>query len=256
MKAILLCAGYATRLHPLTIDTPKHLLDIGGNPIIEHVLGKIESIDAIDTVYLITNDKFFFSFLEWANGYASKNPLAKKITVINDGTNSNEDRLGALGDIQFTIEKKHIKDDLLLVAADNLFEFSLAGMHSFFEDIGKTTIALYDVKEKRLAKQFGVVEIDDTNKLRHFVEKPKEPKSTLISTGIYFLPRKDLPLFRVYIAQGNSTDKIGSFFEWIHNKEEVYCYITEEPWYDIGTLDQLEEAREHFLKKEQPKVLL
>jgi glucose-1-phosphate thymidylyltransferase len=255
MKAILLCAGYATRLHPLTLDTPKHLLDIDGKPIVEHVLDKMERIDALDTIYLITNDKFFYSFLEWANEYSAKNPLSKKIAVINDGTDSNENRLGALGDIQFTIEKKHIKDDLLLIAADNLFEFSLEGMHSFFEDIGKTTIALYDVKDKRLARQFGVVEVDETNKLKHFVEKPKDPKSTLISTGIYFLPKKDLPLFRVYLAQGNSADKIGSFFEWIHNKEEVYCYTTQEPWYDIGTLDQLEEARSHFLKKKEPVLL-
>ncbi len=256
MKAILLCAGYATRLHPLTIDTPKHLLDIGEKPILEHVLEKIEHIEPIDTVYLITNDKFFYSFLEWAKGYASKNPLAKKITIINDGTSSNEDRLGALGDIQFTIEKKHIKDDILLVAADNLFDFSLKDMHSFFEDAGKTTIALYDVKEKRLARHYGVVEVDESHKLVHFVEKPKEPKSTLISTGIYMIPKKDVPLFRVYIAQGNSADKIGSFFEWIHTKQDVYCYITEEPWYDIGTLDQLEEAREHFAKKQRVGVLL
>lgn len=256
MKALLLCAGYATRLHPLTQDIPKHLLEVGGKPILEHVIEKVEEIGAVDAIHIITNDKFFYSFLEWAKGYATKNPSAKKIAVINDNTDSNENRLGALGDIQFAIQKKHIKDDILLIAADNIFEFPLKDMHTTFEDNGKTTIALYDVKEKRLARQYGVVEVDGSNKLVHFVEKPKEPKSTLISTGIYMLPKKDIPLFRVYIAQGNSADKIGSFFEWLHTKEDVFCYTTEEPWYDIGTLDQLGEAREHFAKKQDADVLI
>ena len=250
MKALLLCAGYATRIYPLTKDTPKHLLDVGGKPILEHVLSRIEQIDAVDTIYLVTNAKFFYSFLEWAKTYAQHNPLAKKITVINDGTDNNDNRLGALGDILFAIEKKHIKDDFLLVAADNIFDFSLRDMHAAFESNGRTTIALYDVKDKKLATQYGVVEVDESGKLTHFVEKPKEPKSTLISTGIYMIPKRDLPLFRVYIAQGRSPDKIGSFFEWLHGKEDVYCYITEEPWYDIGTLDQLEEARTHYAKKD------
>jgi glucose-1-phosphate thymidylyltransferase len=254
MKALLLCAGYATRLYHLTKSTPKHLLEVGGKPIVEHVLEKVERVDAIDLIYLVTNEKFFYAFLEWAKNYATNNPSAKKIIVINDRTRSNENRLGALGDIQFAIVKKHINDDLLLIAADNLFGFSLKDMHHAFKRYGKTTIALFDVKDKKLAAQYGVVEVNN-NKLVHFVEKPLEPKSTLISTGIYMIPKKDLPQFETYLTEGNSPDKIGSYFEWLHRKEDIYCFTTEEKWYDIGTLEQLEEARKHYTKKDEVELL-
>jgi glucose-1-phosphate thymidylyltransferase len=221
---------------------------VGGKPLLEHVLEKVEQVDAVDEVYLITNAKFFYSFLEWAKLYNSGNQNAKRVEVINDGTDSNENRLGALGDVQFAIDKKRIKDDILLIAADNLFEFSLGSMHSMFKKHNKTTIALYDVKDKKLASHYGVVEIKE-NRLVHFVEKPKQPRSTLISTGIYMIPKQDVALFKLYLSHGKSTDKIGSFFEWLHTREDVYCHVTTELWYDIGTLDQLEEARQHFAKK-------
>ena len=250
MKALLLCAGYGTRLYPLTMDKPKHLLEVGGKPILEHILCKIQDIEAIDSIYLITNAKFFFHFLEWAQEHAIKNPQAKRVIVINDGTQSNDSRLGALGDILFAVRKKAIKDDILLIAADNLFEFSLDEMRKSFEKTHKTTIALYDVKKIDLARHYGVVEADTEGKLTHFVEKPQHPKSTLISTGIYMIPKRDLTLLELYVKYGYSTDKIGSFFEWLHKKESVYCHVTHEPWYDIGTLEQLEEANRYFQKEE------
>lgn len=248
MKVLLLCAGYATRLYPLTKDRPKHLLDVAGKPILEHILEKIEEVDSVDGVYIVTNAKFFYHFLDWAKDYAYRNPRAKRMEVINDGTETNNDRLGALGDVLFAIKKKNISEDLLLIAADNLFGFSLEGMRKLLDQKGKTVVALTDVKEHSLAKHYGVVEVDSNRKLVHFMEKPEHPRSTLVSTGIYLFPRSGLKLLELYIKYGYSTDKIGSFFEWLHRKEDVYCYITEEKWYDIGTPEQLEEANRHYSK--------
>lgn len=250
MKAVLLCAGYGTRLYPLTRDKPKHLLDVGGKPILEHLLDKVQDVDAVDSVYLVTNAKFFYSFLEWAKDYAYRNPRAKRIEILNDGTDSNDARLGALGDVLFAIKKKGVKEDLLLIAADNLFDFQLTGMKKLFDQKGKTVIALFDVKDRSLARHYGVVQVDGDSKLVHFVEKPEHPQSTLVSTGIYFLPQRDLRLLDVYVKYGYSTDKIGSFFEWLHKKEDVYCYTALERWYDIGTKEQLEEASRHYAQKQ------
>jgi glucose-1-phosphate thymidylyltransferase len=246
MKALLLCAGYGTRLYPLTKDKPKHLLLVGGKPILEHIIQKINEIPEIDGIYLISNAKFFYNFLEWAKDYAYSNPTSKRIEVINDGTETNDTRLGALGDILFAVHKKSIKDDVLLIAADNLFEFQLPKMKRQFDERKRTLLALYDVKDLALARQYGVVETDEGGKLTHFVEKPSNPRSTLISTGIYMIPHKDVKLLELYVKYGYSTDKIGSFFEWLHKKEDVYCFVTQEPWYDIGTLEQLEEAGRHY----------
>lgn len=250
MKALLLCAGYGTRLHPLTKEKPKHLLDVSGKPIIEHILEKINALEEVDTVYLITNAKFFYQFLDWAKEYAYKNPRAKRIEVINDGTESNDARLGALGDILFAAGKKHIKEDLLLIAGDNLFDFSLEEMRKLSKEKRKTIVALYDVGDRELARHYGVVQVDENNKLSHFMEKPEHPLSTLVSTGIYILPQNGLKLLELYVKYGYSTDKIGSFFEWLHKKEDVYCHLTTEPWYDIGTVEQLKEANRHYAQKE------
>jgi len=241
MKAIILCAGYATRLYPLTKDKPKPLLTVGNKPILNHILLKLEEVEEVDTIYVITNSKFFPHFTEWA-----KETNLKNIEIVDDGTTSNEDRLGSLGDIDFVIENKNIEDDILIIAGDNLFDLCLNDMKQLFKAENKTVIALYDVKEKELAKQYGVVEINQQNKLIHFVEKPENPASTLASTGIYMIPKADVNLLKKYFHEGHSKDKIGSFFEWLHNKEDVYCFVSDRKWYDIGTIDQLKKADQEY----------
>ena len=146
-KAIILAAGYATRLYPLTKNTPKPLLEVKGKPILEHILGKVENLDIIDEIFVVTNNKFFLNFLSWKESY--EGPI--KITIVNDMTKSNEDRLGSLGDIKYVIENLGIKDDILVVAGDNLFGFSLIPMVELFKTKEKTIVALYDVKDINLA---------------------------------------------------------------------------------------------------------
>ena len=244
MKCIILCAGYATRLYPLTKDKPKPLLEVGGKPIIEHLVRKIEDVNDVNEIFIVTNNKFYGHFKEWLNSFN----FDKKIKVLNDGTKSNEDRLGSLGDVNFVIEQENINDSLMIVAGDNLFEFSLKEFVDSHKEHNKSAVALYDVQDKELAKQYGVVGVDEKNKMIEFEEKPSEPKSTLASTGIYIYPQHVLPMLQDFVKKYENTDKAGNFLEWLHKKEDVYCYITNEKWFDIGNLKQLEKARKHFKK--------
>ena len=242
IKAILLAAGYATRLYPLTKDKPKPLLEVAGKPIVEHIIRKIEKIEEVDEIFIVTNAKFYENFEKWSQGFES----TKKIKVINDLTMSNEDRLGSLGDVSFVIEQEDIKESILIVAGDNLFEFSLKKFVDYHNEHNKSVVALYDVQDRELAKHYGIVAVDANNKMVEFEEKPADPKSTLASTGIYIYPPHVLPMLREFVTKYKNSDKAGNFLEWLHKKEHVYGYITKERWVDIGTLDQLEKAKKEF----------
>lgn len=241
MNAIILAAGYATRLYPLTENTPKPLLKVGGKSIIEHIIRKLEQIEFIEKIFVITNDKFEKSFKEWLENFDAKKP----IEIINDGSKSNEDRLGALGDVHYIIDKKSVDDDLIVIAGDNLFEMPLTDTVNFFKKRKSNVIVLHDVKDLNLAKQYGIVETEN-NVVVNFEEKPINPKSTLASTGIYLFPRKTADLIRKYVAQGNNCDKTGNFIEWLHKRDKVFSYITDRKWYDIGNLEQLEKANKYY----------
>ena len=235
MDAIILAAGYATRLYPLTLDTPKPLLGIAGRPMIEHVLDKLAEVSPA-RIFIVTNSKFYPVFQQWLQHYPQKN-----ITMVNDQTTGNEDRLGAVGDIHFTLAHHAISDDILIVAGDNLFDLSLREFLAFAA--GRPSIVSHDVKDRGLAKLYGIVSINAAGRITSFEEKPAEPASTLASTCIYFFPRKTIPAISEYIAQGNPTDKSGHFIQWLSEKTAVYSMVTEKPWFDIGSKEQLEEVR-------------
>ena len=244
MHAIILAAGYATRLYPLTQDTPKPLLNVAGNPIIEHIIRKLEQIGNISRIFVVTNSKFENHFKKWLASFDAQKP----IEIVNDGTKSNEDRLGAFGDVHHTINTRGINDDIIVVAGDNLFELNLLDVANFFRKRKSNVIVLHDVKNLELAKQYGIVEIDENSLVVNFKEKPSVPKSTLASTGIYFFPKKTIELINKYIAQGNDPDKTGSFIEWLHKRDLVHSFVTDRKWYDIGSFEQLEEANKHYKK--------
>ena len=245
MDAIILAAGYATRLYPLTENTPKPLLNIAGKPIIEHIIKKLEEVNGIDKIYIVTNDKFEQHFRKWVSNFDANNP----IEIINDGTKSNDDRLGAFGDVHHTIDVKNLNDDIIVVAGDNLFELSLIEVASFFKKRKSNVIVLHDVKDLELAKQYGIVEIDDNNRVINFEEKPVSPKSTLASTGIYLFPKRTIELIKKYIAQGNNPDKTGSFIEWLHKRDAVHSFVTDKKWYDIGSIEQYKTADKYYKQK-------
>jgi len=247
MKCIILAAGYATRLFPLTLNTPKPLVDVGGKPMIEHILEKVAALDNVEEVFVVTNEIFYPSFYEWSLNFQENYPI--KLKVINDGTTSNENRLGAIGDILFVLEAAQFEDDLLVIAGDNLFEFSLVDFMAVHEKTKAPVLAVYDIADPEAAKKFGVVALDQDNRLIDFVEKPKEPKSTLIATACYFFPESAVPLIYDYLDADNPPDRPGDFVAWLYKKEPVYCFVATDSWFDIGSHESLKDADKHFKGK-------
>ncbi len=240
MKAIILAAGYATRLYPLTINIPKPLLDMKGKPIISHILDKVNEL-GVEEIFVVTNEKFFANFKRWADSLGDS-----RIRVISDGTSSNEERLGAIGDVSFVLNKENIKDDLLIIAGDNLFSFSLKLSYDLFKKTQKIVNPLYDVKDFEAAKALGTVVTDSSGKFLEFYEKSPEPKTTLASLAIYFFPKEKLHRINQYIEEGNSPDKIGNLIAWVIKHEDVLGNVYEQSWFDIGLPESLEEARRNF----------
>jgi len=241
MKAIILAAGYATRLYPLTLNIPKPLLEINGKSILSHIVDNIHQIQEIDEIFVVTNDKFFEHFMDWKNSLPTN-----RVTVLNDGTSSNDDRLGSLGDIDFVVEKAKLDDDLLVVAGDNLFEFSLLEMHKAYQEKKAIMMAAHDVKDIELARLYGVVKLNEQGKVIHFEEKPPEPKSTVCGTAIYIYPSAIVKKLVSFVRSHGQKDKSGDFIEWIYTQEPVYTFPITGLWYDIGSVEQLEDARRNY----------
>src|SRR3989338_3712969 len=249
MKAIILAAGYATRLHPLTLDKPKPLLEVKNKPIISHIIEKLEDFP-IEILFVVTNNKFFPPFTEWLSKTSFKIPCE----VVNDLTTSNDDRKGAMGDIKFVIDEKKIDDDLIVVAGDNLFNFDLKKLFDEFNSKKRNLIGVYDVGWINDAKKFGVVEVGKNNKITGFEEKPEEPLSTLVSTGIYFFPKETIQLLNQYLSEGNNPDQPGRFIAWLFKQVPVYAHHFKRKWFDIGTLETFELAQKEFLTKEEEEA--
>ncbi len=241
MKAIILAAGYATRLFPLTKDFPKPLIPIAGKPMIDYIIKNIEEI-GINEIFVVTNNKFANAFEEWVQ----KKQRNSKIEIINDETMSNDDRLGAIGDIQFVIKKKKIEEDLLIIGGDNMIKFSLKEAYELFKQKRKSVVIGYDVKDKEKAKSYAVLEIDDNKKVLEFVEKPQNPKSTFCGICVYFYPKEVLKLIDQYLEEGNIPDAPGNLPAWLITKDEVYAKTHDEKWYDVGGFESLKEAKEDY----------
>ncbi|HKQ70117.1 MAG TPA: nucleotidyltransferase family protein [Polyangiaceae bacterium] len=237
MKAILLAAGYATRLRPLTNTIAKPLLPLAGRPMVDYIYDKIAEVPEIDSVHVVTNAKFAGGFESWAKGH--KGPIP--IHVYNDGTVSNEDRLGAIGDIRFTVEKgKLAGEDLLVTAGDNLFDYSLAEMVKYWrsKDEGGA-IALYECADVELVKQYSIVELDERQRLTSFIEKPQNPTTNLVGTATYVYHRSVVPMLDQYLAEGNSPDQPGNLVAWLHKRAPVYGWRFSGGWFDIGNHNEL-----------------
>ena len=250
MKAIIPVAGYATRLYPLTKDTPKALLEVQGKPILEHILGKLHELKAVDEVFIVTNAKFYENFDFWLEEFEEKHrDFGLKITLVNDHTLSNDDRLGTMGDLKYVFDDQHLDDDFLVVNGDNLFNFSLLAPYKMFadKDKGQVVVGLYGgLTKAEVAGKFGVVQLNGSNLVNGFEEKPAEPKSNLLSTGIYFFPKRAMGLIGQYLAGGYKADAPGYFLEWLHKKEKVFGFVFTDKWFDIGSFEQLGKAREEF----------
>jgi glucose-1-phosphate thymidylyltransferase len=231
VKALILAAGYATRLRPLTDTIPKQLLPVGGRPMVDWILDTIEAA-GIDDVHLVTNGRFAPDFERWAVG--------KNITVHDDGTTSNETRLGAIGNIRFVQERADLDDDLTVIAGDNLFDYALSDFIGYWRTKpGASAVAVCDVGTRDLAQKYGIVELDEDDRIVDFVEKPEDPVSTLAATATYIYSREHALLVETYLAEGNPPDQPGNYIAWLQRRAPVYAYAFAGGWYDIGDPDQL-----------------
>ena len=239
MKVIILCAGYSTRMYPLTKRKAKPLLPIGGRPILDHIIEKIPS--DLEEIIVVSNDKFYKDFLSWSMKYENK------VKVLNDGSTSNETRLGGIGDLWLAIEKEKIDDDILLILGDNIFDFDLKKIVDFFGKMKKDVVVLHDVKDLEEAKKFGVVSIKN-NKIISFEEKPQNPKSTLISTGIYIFSKDTVKKIKEYLEEGNSNDGPGYLIHYLIKTQDVYALLLDGFWYDIGSKETYEKINRSWGK--------
>lgn len=240
MKLIMLCAGYATRLYPYTINSPKALLEVGDKPLLTYTLDNIKGIGDLDKIYVVTNDKFYPRFLSW-----SKN-LDSRIEIINDNTKTNEERLGGVGDFAIALEKCP-SDDLFVLLGDNFFNFPLKKFVNFFNKSKKCSIALHDIKNADDAKRFGVLEADEAGKIIGFEEKPPNPKSTLISTGAYIFPSESINGLRDYIASDKKKEGMAYIIkDFLENGEYINGFVFDEQWYDIGTMQDYQRINEEI----------
>ncbi|UOQ46617.1 nucleotidyltransferase family protein [Gracilibacillus caseinilyticus] len=242
MKCIILAAGYATRLYPLTRYKAKPLLEVAGKSILERIMKKVDAVREIDQVWIVTNNKFAESFQDWSNHYTG----AKPIKVINDQTTSNENRLGAIGDIQYVLEQANISDDVMVLAGDNLFDFQLKDFVSFCTEKGTDCISCHALEDLDELQRTGVVEVAEDGKVLSFEEKPPKPKSQLAAPPIYLYRRETLPLFAKYLQEGNNPDAPGHFVPWLIQQKDVYAYQFAGYRYDIGTLDSYETVQKMF----------
>lgn len=246
MKAILLGAGYATRLGELTKNKPKALLELQkGKPIIDYIMEKLEKIPAIDEAILVSNSKFYGQFCEWANSKTWRIP----VNVLDDGTSSNETRLGAIGDIIFAIENKNIDDEVIILATDNLFTFELSDLYNKYKKVDTDMVVGKFFEDKsELANRFAVAKIDENGKIINIVEKPAVPETNIGIYAIYLYKKETLKLFKPYKEMGYLMDAPGNFVSYLYTVKPVHTYLFEGQALDVGTPESYAEACEMMNK--------
>ena len=244
MKAIILAAGYATRLYPLTENMPKALLPVGGKPILEHLLDTFTHDEIIDEIHIVSNARFFEQLENWK--LSAEGKYRQKIIVWNDGTSSNETRLGAIGDIQFVIDHAGIDDDLFVAASDNLMSKSLMGYLNDFKAHRCDLLLAGKLSDYEERKRYAIMQLDENNRVTDLVEKPEEPKSDIAAFAEYIYTKDTLPLIRQYLDEGNNPDSPGRFPEWLYKRKEVRAYVYDGECVDIGTLKMYKEITENW----------
>ena len=241
MNVLILAAGYATRLYPLTLKKAKPLLAVGGKPIIEWLVDNLAGIPDLETIYVVTNDKFTADFQAWSQSYQERHPEFK-FKIVNDGSTSDDDKLGAIGDINFVVTHEDLSQTSLLVAAgDNLFTNSLVDFVEYARNTD-VTVAVYDVGDTEAIKKYGNVTVDAEGIITRFEEKPQKPDGTLAAIALYYYPPAVLSLLRTYLAAGNNADQPGRFVQWLYTRKPVKTFLIKGRWLDIGSKETLENA--------------
>ena len=240
MKCLILAAGYATRLYPLTENFPKPLLTVGNKTILDWLVDDIDTLGLVDEYVVISNHKYAHHFTDWAQ------KKTQKITVVDDGSISNETRLGAVKDIQFAIDALNLDDEMLVIAGDNVLDFSLTKFIRYAKEKNTSCIMrYYEANEQKLTK-CGVVEIDETDRILSMEEKPAQPKSNWCCPPFYFYTRADAKLVQKGIDSGCGTDAPGSYIAWLCGQTTVHAMEMPGKRYDIGNLESYEKVQKEY----------
>jgi glucose-1-phosphate thymidylyltransferase len=245
VKLIVLAAGYATRLYPLTLNQPKPLLPVAGKPMLEHVLDNLMPIAEIDDIFVVTNAKFAGHFTRWSGHYETGERV-RPITVINDHSTDDSNKLGAIGDMNLVLDAGNIDDDIIVVGGDNLFSQSLGQFGEYCRQKNAPVTGVYDVGNLEEIKKYNAIEIDENDRITFFEEKPAQPKSTLTGIALYYYPRATLPLIREYLAEGNNPDQPGRLVQWMYQRAPFHVWRVPGLWFDVGSKETLEEANKIF----------
>lgn len=240
MKCLILAAGYATRLYPLTENFPKPLLTVGDRTILDWLIDDIDTLGSVDEYVVISNHKFARHFDEWAK------QKTQKVTVVDDGTDSNETRLGAVKDIQFAIDKLNLDDDMLVIAGDNLLDFSLTRFISYAVEKGTSCIMRYYEENEQKLLKCGVVTIDENDKILEMTEKSPTPATHWCTPPFYFYTREDAKLVQKGIEAGCGVDAPGSYIAWLCKQTDVHAMEMPGKRYDIGNLESYEKVQKEY----------
>ena len=238
MTCIILAAGYATRMYPLTLNYPKPLLEVGGKKIIDWLIEDLEKAGVERTV-VVSNHKFISQFQAWAEG-------RENIIVLDDGSEDNDNRLGAVKDIEFAIEKANIDDDIVVLAGDNVLNFSLSSFIEYGREKKTSCIMRHEEKDKNKLRKTGVIEIDEDELVLNMEEKPKEPKSNWAVPPFYYYTKEDKDLIKEGIASGCGTDAPGSFVSWLVKTRPVHAYRMIGERFDVGSIEGYEKIKKEY----------
>ena len=245
MKALILAAGYATRLYPLTLDTPKALLPIGNKALLDYIMESLVKVPGMEEIHLVTNHRFAENFHNWANETREK---YRELTPIiwDDGTTDNDNRRGAIGDMQFVIEQAGLQDDLLVAASDNFFTFDIVDFYNAFRSSRQDTLCATKVEDLEMIRGFAVAQLDDCGTVVDLEEKPKHPKSDLGVYALYLYRADTLPMINEYLTLGCSPDAPGHFPAWLYKRKAVHAFLFTGECVDVGTIDAYHRVQERY----------
>lgn len=245
MRVIILAGGYAKRLYPLTKDRAKPLIPVAGKPMIERVLDSLGPVQDLESIHIVTNDKFHSAFRDWLDAYSLNNGHFS-IDIINNESREVESHIGAIGNLHLVLARENIDDDIIVIAADNLFTVSLEGFATFSRQKNAPVVAVYTMDTLDEVQKYGSIELDDSGKITYFEEKPLIPKSLTIGIALYYYPKSSLSLIKQYIAERNNSEEPGRLVEWMYKRTPFYSWRLPGIWCDVGSKEKLEEANRIF----------
>ena len=255
MKAIILAAGYATRLYPITKNTPKALLPIAGRPMLDWFYDNLAETGRFDGVYVVSNSRYYEPFCRWAETARERWPQIS-LEVLDDGTKDENERLGAVGDVRFAIDKVGIDDDVMVAASDNFITFSLEGFLAEFEKTGCDTLLAWHMQDYEDRKSMAIATLDETSRVVRLHEKPAEPETDIAIFAIYLYRRDTLPMIGQFMDEGNNGDSPGRFPTWLYTKKDMRVWFFPGACVDIGTHAHLAEVHERFPDEEAVRKVM